>query len=69
VKSHPKIFLHFGLGLKLLWPGQSIEQQASSLFFDYYKNGIFLLSLLALVFVTRKGFTGSARQLDMLLVQ
>ncbi len=41
--SHPKLFLRFGLNLKLLWPGQIIEQQASSLFLDYYKNGNFVV--------------------------
>ncbi len=49
-RSHPKLFSCFGLNLKLLWPGQSIEQQAPSLFLDYYKNGYFLLSSLVLVF-------------------
>jgi hypothetical protein len=39
VGSHPKLFLHFRLDLKLLWPGKSIKQQASSLFLDYYKKG------------------------------
>jgi hypothetical protein len=41
--SHPKIFLRFGLNLKLLWPGQIIKQQASSLFLDYYKHGNFVV--------------------------
>jgi hypothetical protein len=44
VRSHLELFLRFGLNLKLLWPGQSIEQQASSLFLDYYKNGFFVVA-------------------------
>jgi hypothetical protein len=50
MRSHPKIFWRFELNMKLLLPGQSIEQQASSLFLDYYKNGNFLLLSLALGF-------------------
>jgi hypothetical protein len=50
VGSHLKLFLRFRLDWMFLWPGKSIEQQASSLFLDYYQNGNFLLSLLALVF-------------------
>jgi hypothetical protein len=46
--SHLNLCLCFRLDLKLLWPGQSIEQKASSLFLDFYQN-VFLLLLLALV--------------------
>ncbi len=48
--SHPKLFLHFGLDLKLLWLGQSIKQQASSLFLEYQQNGIFCCRCLRLFF-------------------
>ncbi len=40
VGSHPKLCLRFGLDSKLLWPGQSIEQQASSLFLEYQQRGL-----------------------------
>jgi hypothetical protein len=50
VGSHPKLFLRFGLDLKFLWPSQSIEQQASSLFLEYYQNGIFCCCCLGLFF-------------------
>jgi hypothetical protein len=50
VGSHPKLFLRFGLDLKLLWLGQIIEQKASSLFLDYYKTVLILLLFLVLVF-------------------
>jgi hypothetical protein len=46
--SLPKLFLRFGLDLKLLWLGQSIKQQASSSFLECLQNGI-LVVFLALV--------------------
>jgi hypothetical protein len=37
--------------LKLLWPDQSIKQQASSSFWDFYQNGIFLSLLMLVMFL------------------
>ncbi len=54
-----KMVLCFRLDLKWLWPGQSIEQQASSLFLDFYLNGIFCHCLCLFCFA-RDGVTGGA---------
>jgi hypothetical protein len=71
VRSHPKYFLRCGLNLKLLWPGHSIEQQASSLFFGLSTNKIvvFVVVARACSVVSRDGITGSAKRLDLWLIQ
>jgi hypothetical protein len=51
VRSHPKLFLCFGLDLKLLWQGQSIEQQCPCIE-EILPKMVFLLSLLALVLLS-----------------
>jgi hypothetical protein len=71
VRSHPKYFSRFGLDLKLLWPGQSIEQQASSLLFGLSTNKmvVFVVVTCACSVVTRDGVTGSAKRLSLRLIQ
>jgi hypothetical protein len=69
MRSHPKLYSRYGLDLKLLWPGKSIEQQASSLFFSSNKMGFFVVVACACSFVTEDSVTGSARRFDLLLVQ
>ncbi len=69
VGSNLKLFLRFGLNLKLLWLGQSIEQQASSSFLEYQQNGIFVVVACICSFVTEVSVTGYARQLNLLFVQ
>jgi hypothetical protein len=69
MRSHLKLFLRFGLDLKLLWPGQSMEQQASSLFWSTNKMVLFVVVACACSFVFEDGVTGSARRLALLLVQ
>jgi hypothetical protein len=69
MRRHQELFLRFGLNLKFLWPGQSIKQQASSLFLECTNKMVFFVIACVCSFDTEDGVTGSARQLALLLVQ
>jgi hypothetical protein len=69
VGSHPKLFLRFGLNLKLLWLGQSIKNKHPLYFWITNKMVFVVVVACACSFFTEDGVTGSARQLDLLLVQ
>jgi hypothetical protein len=60
MRSHPKLCLRFRLDLLLLWPGQSIKQQASSLFLDFYQNVLFVVVAHACSVITVAGVAGAA---------
>jgi hypothetical protein len=68
VKSHPKLFLRFGLDLKLLWTGQNIDPLC---FWSTNNNKMvfFVVVAFACSFITEDSVTGDARQLNLLFVQ
>jgi hypothetical protein len=69
VRSHPKYFLRFGLNLKFCGQARALNNEHPLHLWITNKMVVFVVVARACSVVTRDGVTGSAKQLDLRLVQ